>query len=136
MESAKASAGKVRKEGFNCAETVLWGLCERWGMDAPVSAATGFGGGIAGTGATCGALTGAIIALGLKVGRTDPKDKQSARRCYALCERLLRKFEESMGTTLCKEILEKAQPKGSLCEKAVACAVDLASGVVGEEKDG
>lgn len=67
-------AHEIRLKGLNCAETVLWALGQYWNAELKTSYATGLGGGVARLGETCGALTGAIVALSAKVGRTDPAD--------------------------------------------------------------
>lgn len=59
--------------GFNCAGAVLTVLCERMGKlgrscgRAVPPVATGFGGGIGRSGGACGALSGAVMAVGLLV---------------------------------------------------------------------
>jgi hypothetical protein len=45
--------------------------------------ATGFGGGIGRKGSLCGAFTGSIMAIGMKMGRTDPKDKEAVTKVYS-----------------------------------------------------
>lgn len=62
---------------LNCAESVLSILCEYYGIGEGVypRIATPFGGGIAGTQNVCGALTGGMMAIGLKLGREIGGDK-------------------------------------------------------------
>ena len=54
------------KGGFNCSQAVLSVFCEELGLDKETAAriAGGFGGGIGHLGETCGAVTGAIMAMG------------------------------------------------------------------------
>src|SRR3990167_8839724 len=62
---------------FGCAESILHALKDKGVIDVPdelLRAATGFGTGMGGKGMTCGAITGPIMAVGLKYGRTNPKD--------------------------------------------------------------
>lgn len=105
LHSVLDEAHSLHLQGFNCAETVVWALADYWGIQIPVSYATAFGGGIARSGATCGALTGAILAIGAFVGRTDPRDDEGKKQCYRLGQCTIRRFEEKMGTTLCGEII-------------------------------
>lgn len=98
-------AHEQHKAGFNCSETVFWALSKYWCLDLPVSAATGFGGGISRSGATCGAVTGAIMALGCKVGRTDPKDDSGKALAYKLGREVLDGFRKEFGTANCKDII-------------------------------
>jgi C_GCAxxG_C_C family probable redox protein len=67
--------------------------------------ATGFGGGIGRKGSLCGAFTGSIMAIGMKLGRTDPKDKEAVSKVYAKCQELWNQFEKEFGSTLCYNII-------------------------------
>jgi C_GCAxxG_C_C family probable redox protein len=92
-------------KGYNCAETVAWALSSYWNLDIGIACVTGFGGGISRTGATCGALTGAIAALGAKVGRIDPEDNDKKQLCYRLGQRVIGRFHEEMGGTVCRDLI-------------------------------
>ena len=85
-DSLRVSLAHSRfSEGYSCSQSVLAAFAPELGLDADaalrVSAA--FGGGMGRTGGTCGAVTGALMALGLKYGATvaDPVAKE---RTYAL----------------------------------------------------
>jgi C_GCAxxG_C_C family probable redox protein len=64
--------------------------------------ATGFCSGLARTGGLCGALSGAIMTLGLLTGRSEPG--ASVDDVYALVGDLIDQFEEKFGSTSCKEL--------------------------------
>jgi C_GCAxxG_C_C family probable redox protein len=64
--------------------------------------ATGFCSGIARTGGFCGALSGAIMGLGLLTGRNEPGT--SVEENYAYVQELIDQFEEKFGSTNCKEL--------------------------------
>ncbi len=98
-------AHEIRLNGLNCAETVVWAMGQYWNEDFKTSYATGLGGGVARLDETCGALTGAIVALGAKVGRTDPADADKKALCYRLGQEVARQFKHEMGTTQCKDII-------------------------------
>ena len=66
--------------------------------------ATGFGGGIGRKGSLCGAFTGSIMAIGMKMGRTDPKDKEAVTRVYSKCQELWNQFEKEFGSTECYQL--------------------------------
>jgi len=68
--------------------------------------ATGFGGGIARKGSLCGAFTGSVMALGMKMGRTDPKDKERVSKIYDKCQQFWEQFEKEFGSNLCYDIIE------------------------------
>lgn len=54
-------------EGMNCAQAIFTSFAEQIGLDAEsaLKISTAFGGGIAQTGATCGAVTGALMVISL-----------------------------------------------------------------------
>ncbi|MCR4398047.1 MAG: C-GCAxxG-C-C family protein [Firmicutes bacterium] len=103
---AAESAARHHDSGFNCAESVLAGLAEAVGIPgAVVSAATGFGGGIGRRGDTCGALTGAVIAVGLKCGRTSPGEKELYERIQRIAARLQEEFAGAHGSVYCRDLI-------------------------------
>jgi len=66
--------------------------------------ATGFGGGIGRKGSLCGAFTGSIMAIGMKMGRTDPKDKRAVSKVYTKCQEFWNQFEKEFGSNLCFDL--------------------------------
>lgn len=98
---------EYHRQGFNCAESVLLGLCDRLGIENPLipRIATGFGGGIGHTGDICGAITGAIMALGIRFGRENPQDKDSRDRLYLLVEAFLKEVEKTLGYLDCFNLI-------------------------------
>ena len=90
--------------GLNCAESTLRCLIENGSIDAPADAVrmmTGFGGGMQ-RGTTCGAVIGAVAAIGWVTGRTEP-DGSRAESAAAVRE-FLQRFEAEFGTLSCKEL--------------------------------
>jgi len=65
--------------------------------------ASGFCGGMSRTAGLCGALVGGIMALGMLYGRNSSED--SHKKVYALTERLVRDFENQLGSRNCSDIL-------------------------------
>ena len=68
-----------RAQKLNCAESVLCSLLKYWGEDGDFAPriATAFGGGICGRQGLCGALTGGLMAIGMKLGRQKPGDDKA-----------------------------------------------------------
>ena len=64
--------------------------------------AFGFAGGIGITGAVCGAVAGAVMAIGLKLGRGDTMEERLRR--FAVAREFRRRFEAEMGTISCREL--------------------------------
>jgi C_GCAxxG_C_C family probable redox protein len=67
--------------------------------------ASGFGGGIGHKGSVCGALTGSVMAIGMKMGRTDPKDRKTLRNVNEKCQQFWDQFEKEFGSNLCYNII-------------------------------
>ncbi|HXL04940.1 MAG TPA: C-GCAxxG-C-C family protein [Bacillota bacterium] len=91
--------------GFNCAESVLKALCEALEPELQncVKIATPFGGGIAGKGHLCGAVSGAVIAAGLCMGRVSPKEDR--RSCDDVAGRFIDEFINEFHTVSCRDII-------------------------------
>ncbi len=75
-----------------------------------IQAMAGFGGGIAGMGEVCGALSGGVAALGLRLGRGDISESQDLR-LFTWGQELYGWFAslgecKPAGTVLCREIAE------------------------------
>jgi len=62
----------------------------------------GFAGGIGNTGDVCGAVVGAVMAIGLKLGRADTMEEGLRR--LAVPREFRRRFEAEMGTINCREL--------------------------------
>ena len=89
--------------GYNCAEAMLLALAPDGAVE-PQRAGAAFGGGIARRGLTCGCLTGCAAAVGLRLGRTSPDDKESKELVYRVVNGVFRRFEEEFGTLECRKL--------------------------------
>jgi len=61
-----------------------------------------FAGGIGNTGAVCGAVVGAVMSIGLKLGKADTMDEGLRR--LAVAQEFRRRFEAEMETINCREL--------------------------------
>ena len=95
-----------RDDGYNCSQSVLLTMAEHWKCKNELipKVATAFGGGMGRCGSVCGALTGGLIAIGLKYGTNEPSVKKRSR-AYELGETLYRRFEKQNGTVMCRELI-------------------------------
>lgn len=96
-----------RNGDFLCSEAVFAVANDYLGQPLPCEAvrvASGFPVGIGLSGCTCGALNGAIIALGLKYGRTGPR--QDNEQILALSKELHDEFKEKFGSTCCRVLIK------------------------------
>jgi C_GCAxxG_C_C family probable redox protein len=84
---------------------VLAGFGELYGLDRSTAfkLARAFGSGM-GMGRECGAVTGALMIMGLKVQEAS-SEKETRFRVYDLVRKFVRLFEEKRGTIICKDLL-------------------------------
>lgn len=133
------------QEGFSCSQAVLSAFGPDLGLERETAlrVAGAFGGGMARTGQTCGAVTGALMVIGLKYGQTTVDAKQAKEKTYALAREFMRQFEARHGSIACQALLghdlstpeglQLAREKGlftSLCPKLVADAVEILEGIL------
>ena len=92
------------ENGYACSQSVLSTLGPELGVDEETAfkIASAFGGGMVRHGEVCGAVTGALMVLGLKFGSTSTDDEEAVR---AASQELMRRFEEEKGSLLCRELL-------------------------------
>ncbi len=83
---------------------MLLAVCREFGIEDQVNPriASCFAGGIGNTGAVCGAVAGAIMAIGLKREMGDTMEE--ALRTLAVAQEFRRRFEAEMGTINCREL--------------------------------
>jgi C_GCAxxG_C_C family probable redox protein len=94
--------------GFNCSQAIFSTYCEQLGLD-PVTAlkvATPFGSGIARSAQTCGAVTGALMLIGLKYGKYLPEDNISKEKCFQIAREFTDRFTSINGSVLCCDLLK------------------------------
>lgn len=118
IERIKAKAVEYDKIG-GCTQSVLLSLQEELGIGDQHSFKAGsvMSGGVTRQGETCGALIGALMALGLVVGRERIEDIDQHEEAIAVADEIRERFKAEMGsqfgfeeglrTTLCQEIQEK-----------------------------
>ncbi|MDR0458407.1 MAG: C-GCAxxG-C-C family protein, partial [Burkholderiaceae bacterium] len=101
----RASAEASFASGLFCAESVLLALARDQGLENEFfpKIASGFCNGMARTCGTCGAVTGAIMGLGLFLGRSQPDE--SIQPVYVATERFIGEFERAFGSRDCHVLL-------------------------------
>lgn len=125
--------------GLNCAQAVLSAYCEKYGLDKKTAyrIAGGLGGGFR-AGEICGAVSGAVLVIGLKYGQSKPEDANAKADCYQKTEEFINAYRSLHGSVICRELLgcdistkegrETAQEKnlfGTVCVEKVQKAIEL-----------
>lgn len=148
---ASEFASEVRKSaedsfasGLYCAESVLLALAKAQNIENEflTKMASGFCGGMARTCGTCGAVTGAIMGLGLALGRSQAGE--SVQPSYVATQRLIGAFEREYGSRDCHVLLgcDLGTPEGQAtfreqklverCAKYTGKAAEIAASILAE----
>jgi len=107
MQTKQEKAVELFSNSYNCAQSVLGAFCEDDGLDlnAALKIACGFGGGGMRYKQTCGAVSGAMMVIGLKCGHYIKNDLESKKYCYKKIHEFNDKFKEKNGSIICRELL-------------------------------
>lgn len=135
--SRSDDAVDIFKNGLNCTQSILWSYWECLGVDrdSALKIGTAFGGGIAKRGGTCGAVSGALMVIGLRYGSTDAKDFKARNNVYAIAEKFMKEFEARNTTVNCRELIgfdisqpftpERTKIISETCPNFIRDAVDI-----------
>lgn len=98
---------KLQAEGFSCSQCVVASMCDEFGIDhiTALRFAGAFGSGIGCTTETCGAITGAMMLIGLKYGRRFPDDPNDGH-CFEVAQEFVDRFKAKHdGKFKCRDLL-------------------------------
>ncbi|MGM0380879.1 MAG: C-GCAxxG-C-C family protein [bacterium] len=126
MESKAVDRGiELFQSGKNCSEAVFQAVSEFYGEEnIRINLLTPLGGGF-GSGGTCGALSGAIVALGIKYGR-ETTNSRKKEKAYKEAEKVYTAFREKFGDVNCSELKGEDSATKYNCEDYVKEAINLA----------
>ena len=140
MDTKSGTAEEIFSSGFNCAQAVLGSHSSDFGLDSALSKKiTGaFGGGMAYNGEVCGAVSGALMLIGLKYGKHIEGDNEAKEKTYRIANEYIAKFKKEYGSIKCSDLikynlsideeLQKARETGvfkSICTLLVKRSVEL-----------
>jgi C_GCAxxG_C_C family probable redox protein len=91
-------------QGYNCSQAVFSAYASQIGIDdeTALKLASPFGGGVARRGNVCGAVTGALMVLGLQKGNATLENKDEN---YRIADDFINRFQKQHGTILCRELI-------------------------------
>lgn len=92
--------------GVDCSQAVFGEFAPQIGLDKETAMKIGanFGGGMW-EGETCGAVVGALMALGLKYGQAENADPEKKNAMLAKAAEFKKRFSEKYGSCICREVL-------------------------------
>lgn len=140
MTVHEKEAARLFRSGYNCAQAVFCAYASEIGMDIDTAArlSSSFGGGMGRMREVCGAVSGALMALGALKGYDDVSDIEIKKAHYVKVQAIMKGFEQELSSYICRDIIKvlgaqepsptprtdefyKARP----CEKCVRCAARL-----------
>ena len=154
----KQRARKNFSKGYNCSECVFEAVLEHLGPDSSpemLKYATGFGGGVGLFGDTCGAISGAVLAVSGVHGRTslpEHEDRKEAMKAasqqlyanpglYRIFNQIPNIIKEKHGHTLCREITAEwhdqwlCRDHALHCREVITDAAEIAATLIYGDKE-
>lgn len=141
-------AGSYYREEFLCSQSVLMAYAPQLGIELKDAAkiAAPFGAGMSRMGWTCGAVTGALMVIGMHYGHEVGSDIETKELMYKKVREFLSEFEGRNGSVVCSKLLgrnirrpnelEAAREDGlfeSICTGFVSDAVEIVEKVITRE---
>ena len=107
MDPQVKSAREKFESGYNCAQSILFAFFDKNQIseDAALKIACGFGAGYGQMLKVCGAVSGAIMAIGLRHGRGENEEKEIAVETYQKTQDFIATFKNEHGSIICRELL-------------------------------
>lgn len=137
------------RSGFNCSQSVISAFAEDFGLskDSCLRLASPFGSGIARMQETCGAITGAMMAIGLKYGKGENGSEDDKALAYKYSQSLINEFKNRNNTICCRQLLDDHDinsPEGmakimeldlyhNYCLKYIRDAVEITETILSEK---
>jgi C_GCAxxG_C_C family probable redox protein len=95
------------QQGYTCAQSILASFAGRYGLQQNLAFRIGepFGAGTSCTGDMCGAVTGAIMVLGLQYGSPLSSDDAARLYTYQRVHELINRFKEIHSSIQCTDLV-------------------------------
>lgn len=134
--------------GYSCSQSVLASRAERYNLPEELAfkLSAAFGGGLGRAGEVCGAVSGALMVIGLEHGPTNPEEKAAKEHTYELTQRFIAEFTRRAGALHCRDLLgcRLDTPEGlqqaraqdlfkTICPKLVAEASQILGEILDEK---
>ncbi|MHA2425288.1 MAG: C-GCAxxG-C-C family protein, partial [Candidatus Thorarchaeota archaeon] len=87
-------------------------------LEKATNIAAGFGAGISFSGQQCGAISGAMMAIGVLLGERITDVETQRKETYRLTREFQKRFKERFGTIVCDELIEIDMGNMDAVEKA------------------
>ena len=122
--------------GYNCAQSVVLSFADdlKYSKELALKISAGFGGGMGKQQGTCGAVTGAIMVLGLLKGEEVNNNDELKSEAYSSVKELSKEFTAAYNTTSCRELIacDLNTPEGAAKFKEEKLMENVCAGCVGK----
>lgn len=108
MKTKRADeAVEAFKKGLSCSQAIFSVYGKDLGVDPETAEkiSSAFGAGVAKTGEICGAVSGALMVVGLTQKREDIGNATSREKVYGLARRFIEEFTARNGSVNCTELV-------------------------------
>jgi C_GCAxxG_C_C family probable redox protein len=94
-------------EGYNCSQSIVLAFADLIPIEKTtlLKMSSSFGGGMGRLREVCGSVTGMFMIAGILYGYDGPETGQVKADHYARIQELARRFEETHGSIVCREML-------------------------------
>lgn len=134
QQERQEKAKQLHEEGFSCCQAVLGALEDLTELDRDTAmAAAGCFGAGAGTGELCGAISGALMAIGLTNPHTVGADQTRKAEVRALAQKCVRGFKAQYGHVNCRELIAAAKKRR--CPEFINYCTALAGQIIEDSKE-
>ena len=131
--------------GCNCTQAVFTAFCNELGLEEKIGLkiACPFGGGMGHTDGVCGAVSGALLTIGLKYGPENSENEDLKVWNYKIAQDFISEFKKRNGSVNCTELihfdlsdesqLNLARQSGvfqTTCPKYVSDAVEILESIL------
>ncbi len=129
--SKQEKAAEYFNQGYACAQAVLLSLIDYTPLekDTALNITSGFAGGGGNAKSICGAVTGAIMVIGMHEGKNYDVLMHKNSNIRLKCDNFIAEFSKSQKSIVCPVIIDQAKQQGieqhKRCREAVAEAVKI-----------
>jgi C_GCAxxG_C_C family probable redox protein len=124
---------------FTCSAAVFSAFSEDLGLDPDTAKkiACGFGAGISRIGNICGVVSGGIMVIGLKYGKTRAGDDDATEKTRALTRQFIQEFTAKNGSINCTALLgyDLSTPDGYIAAKNSGLFISKCPALVRDSAD-
>lgn len=131
---------KYFSDGFSCSQAILSAYSKDFELDEEqaLKIAGSFGGGVARMNMMCGAVSGALMVIGLKHGKTDAANEEQKEMNYKIAQQFAAEFKKKNISLMCSDLLgvdlsnpeagaymKKNNLSALVCQKAIIDAIEV-----------